>query len=280
MQRTSQNSGNLNATSLGVAMRTRRAPLSCSKTENKPAFWANQPAHNAPETLAILEDVASGRPEELDEVEEESPKHEALVSEELERILLLGLRDTLGDLPRLEDGNLPRLEGVAEGEEPSCCGVRSWRHLLLRSVVGSSITIPREVALDYAPLLCDCLGGMVASKKKEDGGSETSDGKRWRMEEMVWGSFLSDNRVDANLCDLQNIGSPEDSFSTRFSLSLALFSCPCFPIATNGCRSYLLSQGLARLTPTPTGEGEEDVSQSSSSSEPHRSGAGSAPSAV
>ncbi|MQM03313.1 hypothetical protein Taro_036094 [Colocasia esculenta] len=33
--------------------------------------------------------------------------------------------------------------------------------------------------------------------------------------ETVWRSFLSDIRVDANLCDLQNIGSPEGSFSTR-----------------------------------------------------------------
>ncbi|MQM02347.1 hypothetical protein Taro_035114, partial [Colocasia esculenta] len=41
MQITSQNNGNQNATSPGVAMRTRPAPLSRSKTENKPAFWAN-----------------------------------------------------------------------------------------------------------------------------------------------------------------------------------------------------------------------------------------------
>ncbi|MQL89888.1 hypothetical protein Taro_022470 [Colocasia esculenta] len=36
----------------------------------------------------------------------------------------------------------------------------------------------------------------------------------------------------------------------------------------------LLSQSLARLTPTPTGESEEDVSRPSSSLEPRRSGAG------
>ncbi|MQL79238.1 hypothetical protein Taro_011671 [Colocasia esculenta] len=36
-------------------------------------------------------------------------------------------------------------------------------------------------------------------------------------------------RVDANLCDLQNIGLPEDSFLSSFSLSLALFSCPLLP---------------------------------------------------
>ncbi|MQL69331.1 hypothetical protein Taro_001578, partial [Colocasia esculenta] len=50
------------------------------------------------------------------------------------------------------------------------------------------------------------------------------------------GGFLSDIRVDANLCDLQNIGSPEGSSLTQFSLSLALFSCPSFPTASNGCR--------------------------------------------
>ncbi|MQM04969.1 hypothetical protein Taro_037774, partial [Colocasia esculenta] len=47
---------------------------------------------------------------------------------------------------------------------------------------------------------------------------------------------LSDIRVDANLCDLQNIGLPEDSSLTLFSLSLALFSHSCFPTASNGCR--------------------------------------------
>ncbi|MQL93334.1 hypothetical protein Taro_025976, partial [Colocasia esculenta] len=36
-------------------------------------------------------------------------------------------------------------------------------------------------------------------------------------------------RVDANLCDLQNIGLPEDSSLSSFSLSLALFSCPLLP---------------------------------------------------
>ncbi|MQL84668.1 hypothetical protein Taro_017171 [Colocasia esculenta] len=40
---------------------------------------------------------------------------------------------------------------------------------------------------------------------------------------------LNDIRVDANLCDLQNIGLPEDSFLTPFFLSLALFSCPLLP---------------------------------------------------
>ncbi|MQL80806.1 hypothetical protein Taro_013264 [Colocasia esculenta] len=35
--------------------------------------------------------------------------------------------------------------------------------------------------------------------------------------------------VDANLCDLQNIGLPEDNFLSSFSLSLALFSCPLLP---------------------------------------------------
>ncbi|MQM15720.1 hypothetical protein Taro_048670 [Colocasia esculenta] len=49
------------------------------------------------------------------------------------------------------------------------------------------------------------------------------------------GSFLNDIRVDANLCDLQNIGLPEGSSLTPFSLSLALFSCPYFPNASNGC---------------------------------------------
>ncbi|MQM08161.1 hypothetical protein Taro_041016 [Colocasia esculenta] len=43
-------------------------------------------------------------------------------------------------------------------------------------------------------------------------------------------------RVDANLCDLQDIGLPEGSSLTPFSFSLALFSCPCFPTASNGCR--------------------------------------------
>ena len=40
---------------------------------------------------------------------------------------------------------------------------------------------------------------------------------------------LNDIRVDANLCDLQNIGLPEDSFLSSFSLSLALFSYPLLP---------------------------------------------------
>ncbi|MQM12939.1 hypothetical protein Taro_045861 [Colocasia esculenta] len=40
---------------------------------------------------------------------------------------------------------------------------------------------------------------------------------------------LNDIRVDANLCDLQNIGLPEDGFLSSFSLSLALFSCPLLP---------------------------------------------------
>ncbi|MQL92027.1 hypothetical protein Taro_024642 [Colocasia esculenta] len=40
---------------------------------------------------------------------------------------------------------------------------------------------------------------------------------------------LNGIRVDANLCDLQNIGLPEDSFLSSFSLSLALFSCPLLP---------------------------------------------------
>ncbi|MQL82545.1 hypothetical protein Taro_015028 [Colocasia esculenta] len=40
---------------------------------------------------------------------------------------------------------------------------------------------------------------------------------------------LNDIRVDANLCDLQNIGLPEDSYLSSFSLSLALFSCPLLP---------------------------------------------------
>ncbi|MQL68403.1 hypothetical protein Taro_000698 [Colocasia esculenta] len=40
---------------------------------------------------------------------------------------------------------------------------------------------------------------------------------------------LNGIRVDANLCDLQNIGLPEDSFLTLFSLSLALFSRPLIP---------------------------------------------------
>ena len=43
------------------------------------------------------------------------------------------------------------------------------------------------------------------------------------------GGSLSDIRVDANLCDLQNIGLPEDSFLSSFSLFLALFSCPLLP---------------------------------------------------
>ncbi|MQM09146.1 hypothetical protein Taro_042012 [Colocasia esculenta] len=45
---------------------------------------------------------------------------------------------------------------------------------------------------------------------------------------------LNGIRVDANLCDLQNIGLPEGSSLTPFSLSLALFSCPCFPNASIG----------------------------------------------
>ncbi|MQM22003.1 hypothetical protein Taro_055050 [Colocasia esculenta] len=40
---------------------------------------------------------------------------------------------------------------------------------------------------------------------------------------------LNGIRVDANLCDLQNIGLPEDSYLSSFSLSLALFSCPFLP---------------------------------------------------
>ncbi|MQL83578.1 hypothetical protein Taro_016062 [Colocasia esculenta] len=40
---------------------------------------------------------------------------------------------------------------------------------------------------------------------------------------------LNGIRVDANLCDLQNIGPPEDSFLSSFSLSLSLFSCPLLP---------------------------------------------------
>ncbi|MQL99400.1 hypothetical protein Taro_032126 [Colocasia esculenta] len=47
---------------------------------------------------------------------------------------------------------------------------------------------------------------------------------------------LNDNKVDANLCDLQDIGLPEGSSLTPFSLSLALFSCPYFPTTSNGCR--------------------------------------------
>ncbi|MQM04045.1 hypothetical protein Taro_036835 [Colocasia esculenta] len=42
-------------------------------------------------------------------------------------------------------------------------------------------------------------------------------------------SSLNGIRVDANLCDLQNIGLPEDSSLTPFSLSLALFSHPLLP---------------------------------------------------
>ncbi|MQM05156.1 hypothetical protein Taro_037962 [Colocasia esculenta] len=40
---------------------------------------------------------------------------------------------------------------------------------------------------------------------------------------------LNGIKVDANLCDLQNISLPEDSFLSSFSLSLALFSCPLLP---------------------------------------------------
>ncbi|MQL98900.1 hypothetical protein Taro_031619 [Colocasia esculenta] len=40
---------------------------------------------------------------------------------------------------------------------------------------------------------------------------------------------LNGIRVDANLCDLQNIGLPEDSFLSSFSLSLALSSCLLLP---------------------------------------------------
>ncbi|MQL90369.1 hypothetical protein Taro_022960, partial [Colocasia esculenta] len=40
---------------------------------------------------------------------------------------------------------------------------------------------------------------------------------------------LNGIRVDANLCDLQNIGLPEDSSLTSFSFSLALFSCLLLP---------------------------------------------------
>ncbi|MQL93348.1 hypothetical protein Taro_025995 [Colocasia esculenta] len=54
--------------------------------------------------------------------------------------------------------------------------------------------------------------------------------------DVYWGGSLNDNRVDANLCDLQDIGLPEGSSLTTFSFSLAQFSCPCFPTTSNGCR--------------------------------------------
>ncbi|MQL94261.1 hypothetical protein Taro_026913 [Colocasia esculenta] len=47
--------------------------------------------------------------------------------------------------------------------------------------------------------------------------------------DLYYDGSLNDIRVDANLCDLQNIGLPEDSFLTPFFLSLALFSCPLLP---------------------------------------------------
>ncbi|MQL87137.1 hypothetical protein Taro_019670 [Colocasia esculenta] len=40
---------------------------------------------------------------------------------------------------------------------------------------------------------------------------------------------LNSIRVDTNLCDLQNIGLPEDNSLSSFSLSLAMFSCPLLP---------------------------------------------------
>ncbi|MQL98821.1 hypothetical protein Taro_031533 [Colocasia esculenta] len=61
----------------------------------------------------------------------------------------------------------------------------------------------------------------------------------WRLKMQTifvgWSKFGPEIRkdqlhhVDANLCDLQNIGLPEDSFLSPFSLSLALFSCPLLP---------------------------------------------------
>ncbi|MQL73455.1 hypothetical protein Taro_005816 [Colocasia esculenta] len=43
------------------------------------------------------------------------------------------------------------------------------------------------------------------------------------------GGLIGDSHVDANLCDLQNIGLPESSSLTPFSLSLALSSCLLLP---------------------------------------------------
>ncbi|MQL76951.1 hypothetical protein Taro_009352 [Colocasia esculenta] len=43
------------------------------------------------------------------------------------------------------------------------------------------------------------------------------------------GGLIGDSLVDANLCDLQNIGLPESSSLTPFSLSLALTSCLLLP---------------------------------------------------
>ncbi|MQL91104.1 hypothetical protein Taro_023711 [Colocasia esculenta] len=43
------------------------------------------------------------------------------------------------------------------------------------------------------------------------------------------GGLIGGSHVDANLCNLQNIGLPEDSFLTPFSLSHALFSRPLLP---------------------------------------------------
>ncbi|MQL80821.1 hypothetical protein Taro_013271 [Colocasia esculenta] len=72
--------------------------------------------------------------------------------------------------------------------------------------------------------------------------------------DVYYDGSLNDNRVDSNLCDLQNIGLPEGSPLTPFSFSLALFSCPCFPTASNGCRrlvggSWNCVVSLARLRP-------------------------------
>ncbi|MQL93559.1 hypothetical protein Taro_026209 [Colocasia esculenta] len=47
---------------------------------------------------------------------------------------------------------------------------------------------------------------------------------------------LNGRGVDANLCNLQVIGSPEGRFSTWFFLSLALASCPRIPKASNSHR--------------------------------------------
>ncbi|MQL72859.1 hypothetical protein Taro_005199 [Colocasia esculenta] len=112
---------------------------------------------------------------------------------------------------------------------------------------------------------------------------------------------LNGIRVDANLCDLQNIGLPEDSFLTPFSLSFTLFSRPLLPhyfqqfrqtdaIVPLMCKTVEeVAQRAATLErsirtrqvgESGSGESEEDVSRPSSSSEPRRSGAGSVPPAV
>ncbi|MQL76496.1 hypothetical protein Taro_008888 [Colocasia esculenta] len=139
---------------------------------------------------------------------------------------------------------------------------------------------PQVVVFSWSPQLFDLSRGAAAGPFVR--GCETERSLKWQIEEIgvveemiqrraltVWSltglvsiegdvnfmnltagfvdvycdGSLNDNRVDANLCDLQNIGLPKDSSLTPFSLSLALFSYLCFPIASNGCRRLVGDRG-------------------------------------